>query len=231
LAKLNETKDTFFGIIAHDLRSPLTALNGSGSLMKHFLKQGKQIQVNTLADQIDLTTNRLSSLLDNLLNWALLQKGTIPYKPLKINVHSSINSILELFENNADLKQINIINQNDQKSQIFVDESSFNTIFRNLIHNAIKFSNDNGEIVVHSKQEENMTHISVEDNGIGMTLEQIESIYSDTQIQHRGTAAESGTGLGLTLIQQLVKLNKGTFKMKSELNKGSRVSIFLQAAK
>ena len=130
LNQLNQTKDKFFGIIAHDIRSPIVALDGIGQQMDFFLKKKDPTKLNRLTNLIDGTTKRLNQLLDNLLNWALLQTGVIPYRPTKINVSETVDEIIQLFAPTATVKNIKLENNTLQNQGVYADPTAFRTILR-----------------------------------------------------------------------------------------------------
>ncbi|MFK7972499.1 MAG: tetratricopeptide repeat protein [Bacteroidia bacterium] len=229
LQELNATKDKFFSIIAHDLRSPVSALEGVGEQMRYYMKKGNEEKLVRLATGTDRTATRLSRLLDNLLNWALLQKGSIPYNPEKINVHQVAEEITVLYEEAASLKSITIANQVVDAVHVFADPQSFNTILRNLVNNAVKFTPEGGEVRIIAQSENGRTSVSVIDNGIGIPQHKIATMFDLGLNQKKGTAGEKGSGLGLVLCHELATLNKGSIKVESELDKGSRFVVTLPA--
>lgn len=222
LIQLNETKDKFFGIIAHDIRSPITALDSVGEQMSYYLAKNNQVKLRRLADRVDSTAKRLSSLLDNLLNWALLQTGTIPYNPISVDIKTVSDEILELYEPIASAKNIRLINNIEANQMVFVDESSLNAILRNLVNNALKFTTENGEVSISIKEEKEKFFIEINDTGTGISAEKLPTLFNIERKSSKGTAGEKGTGLGLMLCKELVELNKGTIKAFSELGKGSK---------
>ncbi len=225
LQQLNATKDKFFSIIAHDIRSPLIALEGVGEQMDYYLENNKKEKLQMLSQLMDTTTKRLSSLLDNLLNWALLQRGVIPYNPKKININEAVENTINLFEQGLLAKNIKVENNTSTNININVDEAALSTILRNLISNAIKFTDRGGEVFINTENKDGKSWISIEDKGIGMTDNKIEKLFDLNNKSMNGTEGERGTGLGLTLVKELVELNKGVLKVDSTLGKGTVFSI------
>ena len=230
LQQLNATKDKFFGIIAHDIRSPIVALDGVGEQMQYYLKKNKPEKLERLAGRIDSTAKRLSSLLDNLLNWALLQQGVIPYHPKALNVQEVGNNILQMFQDNADAKNITLNLQIDKDIKVHADESALNTILRNLVSNAIKFTPKGGNISLSTETKDNKVFINVNDTGTGISAEKLSKLFSLEKTSEKGTAGEKGTGLGLTLVKELTELNQGSINVNSVLTKGSNFKISLPIA-
>lgn len=228
LQQLNATKDKFFGIIAHDIRSPIVALDGVGEQMEYYLKKNNTEKLNRLASRVDSTAKRLSALLDNLLNWALLQQGVIPYHPKSLNVRTVGEEILQMFQNNAEAKGVRLDVQIEEGHQVFADEPALNTILRNLVSNAIKFTPKGGQVTLSTESNNDQVLINVNDTGIGISAEHQSRLFSLDRTSKKGTAGEKGTGLGLTLVKELAELNKGTIEV-SNLKKGSRFILGLPA--
>ncbi len=221
LQDLNATKDKFFGIIAHDIRSPITALDGVSEQMTYYLEKNDTNKLNRLADRIDTTAKRLTSLLDNLLNWALLQTGMIPYNPKSVNIQSVAQENINLFLPVAEAKNIILNNEISAASPVFSDENALQTIIRNLLNNAIKFTPQGGEVSISTEEKGNKIFIKINDTGTGIAADKLEKLFSLEKKSSKGTAGEKGSGLGLMLCKELVELNKGTIQAISELGKGS----------
>lgn len=221
LANLNATKDKFFGIIAHDIRSPIIALDSVGEQMDYYLSKNNEQKLRRLAKSVDTTTKHLTNLLDNLLNWALLQTRMIPYQPKSLNLKAVSNTILELYEPIANTKNITIENNISTNKMVFADESALNTIIRNLVNNAIKFTPTAGTISLSDLEKDQPTLISIKDTGVGIPPEKLKNLFALERTSTKGTAGEKGSGLGLMLCKELVELNQGTIEVNSELGKGT----------
>lgn len=221
LQELNATKDRFFGIIAHDIRSPILALDGVGKQMSFYLQKGKTDKLERLSTLIDETAGRLSTLLDNLLNWALLQTNRLPYQPEEIEFVNTIDRTVKLFEPLAEVKQIEIITSIPKVSTIFVDESALATILRNLLGNALKFTPQNGTVEISVIEKDSVLEFQVKDSGIGIPPEDLERIFRLDQKSRRGTQGEKGTGLGLMLCQELLQLHGQELNVESKVGQGS----------
>lgn len=229
LSQLNQTKDKFFGIIAHDLRSPLIGLQGVGEQVDYFLKKGKTDRLEDISKSISDTTKRLNELLDNLLNWALLQNGMIPYHPRKVALRQTVDAVIELLTPLAELKNVTFKNQINEKVAVYADEKAVNTILRNLISNALKFTED-GEVSIAVQDEGQHANIIINDTGTGISAEQLPKLFELEKESKQGTMGEKGTGLGLVLCKELIELNQGTIQVASELGKGSRFIFDLPKA-
>lgn len=230
LSNLNQTKDKFFGIIAHDLRSPLIGLQGVGDQVDYFLKKGKTDRLEQVSKSISDTTKRLNELLDNLLNWALLQNGMIPYHPQKVNIKAQVDSIMDLLKPLAEMKNVNLKNEIEDDTFVYADEKAVNTILRNLVSNSLKFTEQGGKISVNVESESESISITINDTGTGISAEQLPRIFELEKVSTQGTMGEKGTGLGLVLCKELVELNQGKIAAKSTLGEGSSFTFHLPKA-
>lgn len=227
LQQLNQTKDKFFSIIAHDIRSPMVALEGVGEQMAFYLQKGRTDKLERLADQVDKTTRQLGSLLDNLLNWALLQQGLIPYRPQSLSIEKIATEVMEMFQANAQAKNIELENLISQDLSVYADANTLQTILRNLLSNAIKFTPVGGKVSFSTELKENKVIVMVNDTGTGIAVDKLEKLFSIYKSSEKGTLGEKGTGLGLMLVKELVALNKGEVQVWSKLNEGSSFMISL----
>ena len=183
LKQMNKTKDKFFSIIAHDLKNPFNSIKGFTELM---------IENNTDYDEekrlkflkiIKDSTNKASTLLNNLLIWANSQSGNLNYTPQKIELVRHVLDVVSLLEIQAIKKEIEIYNNIDHNISVKADVNMLNTILRNLISNAIKFTKPKGEIKILSNITNGMVEISVKDNGVGMLEEDIENLFQMQNIK------------------------------------------------
>jgi signal transduction histidine kinase/tetratricopeptide (TPR) repeat protein len=222
LKQLNETKDKFLSIIAHDIRNPLSVIIGISSLI-----QDKQIvfdddEYDNLNQEILSSAKNLNDLLQNLLLWSLTQRDLISFNPEHINLKGLIDNTTDLFKINASHKQIEIMSSIPPEMPIFADLNMLSTILRNIINNAIKFSQISSEIKIEAFENEYFTTIQIIDYGVGMTKEQINSLMrKEKSYSALGTLNESGTGLGLLLVNELLSYHQGELEIKSKLNEGS----------
>jgi len=221
LTELNQVKDKFFGIIAHDIRSPIVALENVDEQMNYYLKKENTEKLSKLGVRVGNTAKHLNSLLDNLLNWALVQTKGIPYHPEQLDVAEAWHETTQLLKANADTKGIQFRSAISPELTVFADSPSFNTILRNLTSNALKYSNADSTILFSAMRENGQTSFKVKDEGIGMSLEKVKSLFTLEKKSQKGTAGERGTGLGLILCKDLVELNKGTISVESVEGKGS----------
>ncbi len=161
-------------------------------------------------------------LLENLLHWSRTQRGKMQFSPKEINLSDVINKIFNLLSMNAEKKEINLINEVDQKETIFADYDMLTAILRNLISNAIKFSFTNSFVRINSQRSEEYIEISIMDNGVGISPENIKKLFRiDIHHSTSGTSEEQGSGLGLILCREFVEKHNGKIWVESEINKGS----------
>ncbi|MEP1034347.1 tetratricopeptide repeat-containing sensor histidine kinase [Ekhidna sp.] len=228
LERLNETKDKFFSIISHDLRGPVSSLFGVSGLIRHFVKEKNNDQLLEMANHMETSVERLSNLLDNLLNWAMQQQGHFPNVPEKVDVTGMIQEINGMFSNMANGKQVSLTSDISESIFLWVDRNSVHTIFRNLINNAIKFTPEEGTIVVNAKIAGDMAEISITDSGIGISQTKLDKLFNlDGDSATYGTAGEKGLGLGLQLVKEFMDMNNGTISAKSEEGVGTTFLVTL----
>jgi signal transduction histidine kinase len=222
LVELNATKDKFFSIISHDLKGPLNSLTSfSGLLINHTDSLSKE-EIQMLAKDLDKSVKNLFGLLENLLEWSRSQTGNIEYKPEEFDINTLLDLNIELLKAQAQSKSITLRNSNTTPTHVHAHKNSVNTVVRNLISNAIKFTPKNGEIVLNIDSNGSETIVSVSDNGVGMSDDIIRKLFRlDTKHTTKGTSEEKGTGLGLILCKEFIDKNGGRIWVSSAVNKGS----------
>lgn len=222
LKQLNKTKDKFFSIIAHDLKNPFNSIKGFTELLIENSGEYDEEKRLKFLKVIKDSTNKASILLNNLLIWASSQSGNLDYNPKKTVLVNDVLDVVSLLEIQAIKKEIDIYNNVDHNLLVNADENMLNTVLRNLISNAIKFTKPQGEIKICSKQDRSMVEISVIDNGVGISEEEIKDLFSiDVKNTHKGTANETGSGLGLVLCKDFVEKQGGKIWVNSHLGKGT----------
>lgn len=227
LRKLNATKDKFFGIIAHDLRGPINALAGVGEQMDYYLSQNNTVKLQNLANRVGNTSQRVSNLLDNLLQWALLQTGVVPYNPVPIKVKELADDNLSLFEENARAKNISFVTDIADEIEIYADVHASHTVLRNLISNAIKFSPAETSIRLSARKDHQFAVIDVKDAGMGIPKDILSQLFTLHIQSRKGSAGEKGSGLGLILCKELVEMHGGSISVNSEVGKGATFTFTL----
>lgn len=222
LMKLNATKDKFFSIIGHDLKSPFNAVIGYSELLEMELKEKDYSGVEEYAGIIRNSSLRAMSLLNNLLEWSNSQTGRMGYRPEKFNIVALINDITLLLGDTALQKSIVLVMNIPDEANIVGDKAMIGTVIRNLISNAVKFSHKGGKIVISLDQFPNDIVVSVKDNGVGISIEDQEKLFRiDTNHSTKGTQDEIGTGLGLLLCKEFIEKHGGRIWVESDRGTGS----------
>ncbi len=223
LTNLNATKDKFFSIIAHDLKSPFNSIIGFSNLLIRQIEEKDYASIERYAGIIQNSSQQAMDLLMNLLEWSRSQTGRIVYTPEKINFSTSIDEVTELFFALAQQKSITIYKTIPDSISIYADKAMISTILRNLISNAIKFTNVGGEISISAEQILNDLVVSVSDNGVGMDESAIGKLFRiDETHTTLGTENEKGTGLGLLLCKEFIEKHGGKIWVESFPGKGSK---------
>ena len=217
-----KTKDKLFSIIGHDLRSPFNSMLGFLNLIVEDFDSFEKEEQKALITDLYKKSFNLYNMVENLLQWALQQKGEISFKPDYNDIWEILNDEITFLASRAEKKQIAINNEVSKESNVYCDLNMMQTVFRNIISNAIKFTPIGGSIFIKSKLRQHDLVISICDNGIGMDSQTIEQILqSDSFISSEGTNKETGVGLGLRIVKEFVSIHKGDFSIESEPHKGS----------
>jgi signal transduction histidine kinase len=231
LSLLNATKDKLFSIIANDLRNPFNAVKGFSEMLIKRYNILPSEKIKQYGEMIYLSSSIAHTLLENLLLWSRSQTGSIDFDPTKLNLRSVADNIKTLSEVSAVNKNIKIHLQIEDDLYILADEKMINTVLRNLISNAIKFTNANGNVTLTACRVENYIEVTVADDGVGIPETTISKLFNiDANITSKGTANESGTGLGLILCKEFIEKHGGKILVKSELGKGSEFKFNLPIA-
>lgn len=222
LRDLNATKDKLFSIIAHDLRSPFNAILGFSELLRENSQELADGERKEYVEFIHVSASSALNLLDNLLNWARSQSGRTQFTPEAVQLRSVIHDIISMTSSQAKIKNIAIHSRLIDDIEVHADVNMLKTILRNLVSNAIKYTNENGEIAIAAERKEAYIEVSVSDEGVGMSEETLNLLFTmDTNITTMGTANEKGSGLGLVLCKDFVNNHGGQIWASSELGKGS----------
>lgn len=226
LNQLNATKDKFFSIIAHDLRNPFNSLVGFTSMLIEQPELRNSDRLEEILQIIYKTATLSHDLLENLLEWARSQTGKLKVSPSNFNISNLFKDNIDLFGEMASKKNIELTSSIPENIFVFGDSNMFNTIIRNFISNAIKFTPKSGKINLYSRIENKHAFFSVQDTGIGIKKENIEKLFLiDEGFQTEGTENELGTGLGLILCHEFIKKNKGEISVESQPGVGSTFSF------
>lgn len=223
LQKLIAEKDKFFSIIAHDLKSPFNSIIGFSEVLIEQVEKEDLESIKEYADIIRNSSKRAMNLLSNLMQWSQSQTGRMDFTPGYFEMEDIINEIVLLFTDIAAQKSITITKKLPSRMLVYADKAMISTILRNLISNALKFSNQGGRINISAEVKQNQVTISVTDTGVGMAKSVIEKIFRiDTKYSTPGTQNEMGTGLGLILCKEFIEKHNGNINIESEPGKGSK---------
>ena len=222
LQKLNTDKDYFMSILAHDLKSPFNSILGFLDLLVNNLRDFKLDEIERQLTIVNNATNSVYNLLEDILLWARSHSGKLPFEPREFNFKLCCDDVIEIVKQNAENKNITINIIEAEKIIVYADSNMLNTILRNLVSNAIKFTNKGGTISISAHRNNSNVTISVTDNGIGISPKILSNLFDITQVNSTtGTANEKGTGLGILLCKEFVEKHGGKIWVESELNKGS----------
>jgi len=228
LQKMNMSKDRIFSVVAHDLRNPVAAVTGFSELL---YDNFDQFQVETQKEyllQILQGTQRIQNLLENLLIWARAQMKAVKYQPEHLNIKALVEDCVKEMKANLDHKKVECLVNVNQSCVVYADKAMMNTVFRNLIVNAIKFSFPGGKIRINSEMNEENCTVSVSDEGIGIQPEIQDKLFNSNEVVTTpGTTGESGSGLGLVICKEFLERNNGDIKVESEPGNGSSFIIEL----
>jgi PAS domain S-box-containing protein len=222
LSESNKTKDKFFSIISHDLRGPLGGLMQLLELLStEYNTLEEQEKFKLISDAAD-SAKSTYALVENLLDWSRVQSGKIEYEPERLNLSQLVNDTISLYNQNIKNKKINIEASIQNDVTVFADIKMSETVLRNLISNAIKFTFPGGKIHIFAEKKDDQVIVKVRDTGIGIKKENIAELFRlDISHSSKGTENEPGTGLGLILCKELVERQGGKIWVKSKIREGA----------
>ena len=228
LEELNQQKDKFFSIVAHDLRSPFAGMLGFAEILSEDYAELSEDEKKFYIDNIQLSLKNLLSLIDNLLTWARLNLNRADYNPKEVQLAEIIISVIRSQNIAATNKKIELQSNTDKNISAFADPDMIETVIRNLVSNAIKFTNAEGIIKINAFENGQFIKVEVEDNGVGMKPEIANNLFKiDAQVTTKGTNDEKGTGLGLIICKEFVEKHGGTISVASEVGRGTTISFML----
>lgn len=226
LIESNKSKDTFFSVIAHDLRNPFNVILGLADLLNTQYDSFDEDERKKVINEINNASKLTYELLENLLNWARSQTGKIKIIKENLNLKMLADRSIESYALNAEQKNITIHNNIQDKTNIYADHYTLTVIINNILNNAIKFTNKDGNIFFSAISENGNVELTIKDTGIGMSKEIIKSLSANTYISSNiGTNKEKGTGLGLTLIKEFTEKNDGKISIISNPGEGTEFKI------
>jgi signal transduction histidine kinase len=225
LDELNATKDQLFSIVSHDLRSSVNALKTSNAKLTKSLETKNYSELDLLLLQNSVIANGAYSLLDNLLHWAMLQTKQLYFSKDSVHLYSIVQQIEYNYKPLLLDKGLTFENAVSKNSFVWVDLDSLKIILRNLLDNAIKFSNENGKISIYTiEPNDNFCQLVLQDSGLGMSQETINELLQDNELLAKKSNSEIiGTGLGMQLCKQMIQKNNGTLAIESQLNQGAKM--------
>ena len=222
LRDFNASKDKFFSIIAHDLRGPISSLNDLTQFASENLDTYTPQQLKEIILLQRDTTENLSKLLENLLTWSRLQRNMIEFTPQQMDLKHIINRSIALFTAKAEQKQLVLRNSMQESVMVWADFNMLDTVIRNLLSNALKFTPPQGSIEISAHQDQEYARVLVSDTGIGIEPQHLSKLFQlDAKYKRLGTAHEKGTGLGLILCKEFVERNGGKIWVESKIGTGS----------
>ena len=222
LKELVASKDKFFSIVAHDLKSPFTALLGYSEMIANEYKEMTQDELKEFAFNMYDVAKKTFTLLENLLDWSRVQTGRMKFSPENISLFKISQQVVELYIDNARKKGIYLKNRVKPEHEVYADNNMLFTILRNLTSNAVKFTGNNDEITILSRKLDRFIEVTVHDTGIGINPEDLNKLFRiDVHHSEIGTEQEKGTGLGLILCNELIEKCGGTIKVLSKPGEGS----------
>jgi PAS domain S-box-containing protein len=222
LTEMNATKDKFFSIVGHDLMNPFNALLGFSNLLTEALKMKDMEDALKYSVIIKQSSQIILNLLHDLLIWSKAQSGKIKYNPALIHISDLINVTLSLLMPGAQNKKITLQTDVEENIKAFIDYNMISSVIRNLVDNALKFTNQAGNIKITAKINNGALCITVSDNGIGIDENQISNLFQiDKSYTTKGTKHERGSGLGLIISKEFIDIHKGKIWAESTPGKGS----------
>ncbi len=228
LSALNATRDRFFNIIAHDLRNPFNTILGLSEMALENTCAGEQEKARKSVADIRDTAKHTFDLLQNLLLWARSQTGVLDFLPVSFNLSERILENIDLVKSQAEKKNIELYYKEEVPIMVTGDTRMIDTVIRNLLTNAIKFTRQEGKVTVLTLEAGDHIDVSVQDTGIGIAEENISRIFLlDNKYTRKGTEKERGSGLGLILCREFVEKHNGTITVESDPGKGSKFTFTL----
>lgn len=222
LKELNATKDKFFSIIAHDLKTPFNGILGFSEMLKNEVRNLDNDSIEKYVDIIHSTALQAYGLLENLLEWSKTQQNGLIFVPRKLLLRNLVADEMAGLKLNADQKDISLLNETDEEILLTADEKMLRTVVRNLISNALKFTPKGGIVRVEAHLTPDYVEVMIVDSGVGMNSDTLDKLFKiESSFSTRGTENERGTGLGLLLCKEFVEKHGGKIWGISEKGKGS----------
>ncbi len=234
LSEIDGVKNRLFSIIAHDLRGMLVPFQRAGKVLNYHVEKENYDKVKSLSNDLQSNSQGLSNMLDNLLNWSLEQMDGYTFKAESFSLVEAFEAIISNFEQHAKEKSTKVTLEYKQDHSIMFDKGAFHVIFRNLLSNALKYTED-GSVKITFNKDHSVLKCSVIDTGVGMDNVQQDQLFRlEKNNSTQGTQGEKGTGLGLNLVYRFVSMHKGKISVSSKLRLGTRFDLsfpLLESAK
>ena len=228
LFELNATKDRFFSIIGHDLRTPFSAILGVSDLLIKQFNNNNYEEADELITLINQSARQAYNLLENLLEWSRAQTGKITFNPTAFDFSEIVRGTITLLQDAAREKSISITTSLPEPFPIVADTDMIQTVLRNLLSNGIKFTPNDGHINIKGEILENEIRVSVTDSGVGISPSNAKKLFSiEESCTTQGTNNETGTGLGLLLCKEFIEIHDGKIWVTSTPKKGSTFTFAL----
>jgi len=232
LIENNQTKDKFISVLAHDLKSPFTGVTGIFNILTRKYDSYDESKKKKLIFSLNDSIQSINTLLINLLEWSRIQRGHMTFSPMKVKVNDIMTNVSTLLKLNIEAKNIKVSNDISDKHFVWGDKYMIEAIFRNIISNAVKYTPNSGKIELDSQKKDGYIYISIKDNGVGIDLETQSKLFKlDEHLTTPGTENEKGTGLGLIITKEFIKLNRGDLEVDSIKGEGTTFTIKLPAYK
>lgn len=226
LTKANQDKEKFLSIISHDLRSPFHGLLGIAQIVKENFEVLPKEEIKEYFDLLNEGLHNQFKFLENILQWGRLQRGAFDFLPEPIKLNQLLYDSVSFLKINADVKGISLILSDEPNLLCYADKNMLREVIQNLTSNAIKFTKENGKVVISAKTIGNAIEIRVKDNGIGISEANLSRLFKIDQIfTTNGTKSEPGTGLGLVLCREMVEKNNGSIVVNSTKGIGTEITV------
>ncbi len=228
LVEANKMKDKFLKITAHDLKNPFNSIHGFSDLLRRKIKDIDKDKIREMVNIIDDSVKNSCSILDNLSDWSKTHREVLPFKPEKTDLAEISASVTDYFLNHAQSKGIKLCNNIKKNTLALADNYMVHSVFRNLISNAVKYTNKKGRVTVDAIIKDNEIEVVISDTGIGIDKSVNMDLFNIEEKNIRqGTANETGSGLGLVICSDFIKRNNGSLSVDSVVNKGTKVRFTL----
>lgn len=223
IRKQNAGKEKLISIMSHDIKNHINSIQGFSDLLIENIERNDTGKIKKFAGIISSSSSDANQLLDDLLIWAKTASGKLTFNPQSINLEELINELAKQFKEIAEVKDIYLTLETETSLNVFADEKMVATVLRNLVSNAIKFTGKNGRIVIAAKRENDEVEVSVTDNGVGMSRQQVDNLFNTGETDNSaGKVNETGTGIGLMLCVELLEKHNKKLRIDSEPGAGSR---------